>query len=82
MTGVLPIGLTPGHARPQTAFFWGLRADRLAAWREAGLAPWKAEVEAPWPVTRPLLDQITSPDQLTFARPRRRRSQRYRRRAG
>jgi salicylate hydroxylase len=68
MTGVLPIGVTPGQARPQTAFFWSLRADRLAAWRQAGLAPWKREVEALWPATASLLDQITSPDQLTFAR--------------
>lgn len=68
MAGVLPIGTPPGASRPQAAFFWSLRADRLPAWRAAGLAAWKAEVAALWPATQPLLDQITTADQLTFAR--------------
>ena len=68
MAGVLPIGNRPEKARPQTAFFWSLRADALAGWREAGLDAWKAEVRALWPATAPFLDQIGSPDQLTFAR--------------
>lgn len=68
MAGVMPIGLAPGSSTPQAAFFWSLRADRLDAWRNAGLTPWKSEVAALWPATRPLLDQITDPAQLTFAR--------------
>lgn len=68
MVGVLPIGRFPGSQRPQTAFFWSLRADRFDAWRAAGLDRWKQQVHALWPATRPLLDQIVSPDQLTFAR--------------
>jgi salicylate hydroxylase len=68
MTGVLPIGIAPGSARAQAAFFWLLRADRLASWRQRGLEAWKAEVRALWPATAPLLDQIASLDQLTFAR--------------
>jgi salicylate hydroxylase len=68
MTGVLPIGIAPGNERPQAAFFWLLRADRLAAWRERGLEPWKDEVRRLWPATAPLLDQIASLDRLTFAR--------------
>jgi salicylate hydroxylase len=59
---VLPLGA--GKA----ALFWSLRADRLAAWRDAGLGVWKNEVAALWPAAAPLLDQIVSPDQLTFAR--------------
>jgi salicylate hydroxylase len=68
MTGVLPIGRAPGRERPQAAFFWLLRSDRLAAWRESGLETWKAEVSALWPATAPLLDQIGDIAQLTFAR--------------
>jgi 2-polyprenyl-6-methoxyphenol hydroxylase-like FAD-dependent oxidoreductase len=68
MTGVLPVGRAPGRGAPQAAFFWLLRGDRLAEWRAAGLEPWKAEVRALWPATAPLLDRITDPDQLTFAR--------------
>lgn len=68
MVGVLPIGTTPGKTRPQAAFFWSLRADRLEAWRAAGLKSWKTEVRALWPATEPLLAQIEAPEQLTFAR--------------
>jgi 2-polyprenyl-6-methoxyphenol hydroxylase-like FAD-dependent oxidoreductase len=62
MAGVLPIG------RGQAAFFWSLRADRLSAWHKAGLDAWKSEVLALWPACAPLLEQITAPGQLTFAR--------------
>jgi len=68
MVGVLPVGRFPGGDRQQAAFFWSLRADRLVDWRAAGLDAWKAQVVDLWPATRPLLDRIVSPDQLTFAR--------------
>jgi salicylate hydroxylase len=68
MAGVLPIGRSPASPRPQAAFFWSLRRDRLDAWREAGLDAWKDEVRRLWPSTAPLLDQIDRPERLTFAR--------------
>lgn len=68
MAGVLPTGRPPGEDRAQAAFFWSLRADRLDDWQMRGLGAWKAEVEALWPDTRPLLDSIVDPEQLTFAR--------------
>lgn len=68
MIGVLPVGRFPGGKRQQAAFFWSLRANRLDAWRATGLDAWKAEVSELWPATQPILDQIASPDQLTFAR--------------
>ena len=68
MAGVLPIGRAPEAKGKCAAFFWSLRADRLDAWRDAGLDAWKAEVEELWPETRPLLDSIRTADQLTFAR--------------
>ncbi|WP_340689067.1 NAD(P)/FAD-dependent oxidoreductase [Sphingomonas liriopis] len=68
MAGVLPIGRSPGAEADQAAFFWSIRADRVAAWRDAGLDAWKDEVRALWPATTPLLDQIAERDQLTFAR--------------
>ena len=67
MVGVLPIGMAPGASRPQTAFFWSLRSDQLDRWRERGLATWKADVLKVWPATAPLLDQIDTPQRLTFA---------------
>lgn len=68
MAGVLPIGTSPDDPLRKTAFFWSLRADRLAAWQARGLATWKAEVADLWPATAVLLDQIDAPEQLTFAR--------------
>jgi salicylate hydroxylase len=67
MIGVLPIGRGGGE-QLKTAFFWSLRRDALHEWQTAGLERWKAEVRALWPACAPLLDQITSPEQLTFAR--------------
>lgn len=65
---MLPIGTVPGRDVKQAALFWSLRADRLDAWRKAGLDHWKADAGALWPLLWPLLDQIGSGDQLTFAR--------------
>ena len=58
MAGVLPLGRPHADRPAQAAFFWSLRADRLDAWRAAGLERWKQEVSALWPTTGPLLDQI------------------------
>jgi salicylate hydroxylase len=68
MAGVLPIGLGPGGGKKKAAFFWSLKAADYPAWRAAGLDRWKEEVLALWPATRPFLDQIATPDDLTFAR--------------
>lgn len=67
MAGVLPVGLPPGSDGPQVSVFWSLRADRLAAWRDAGLDRWRAQFEALWPQAAPLLAQIDDPARLTFA---------------
>lgn len=67
MVGVLPIGFAPGVSNPQTAFFWSLRGDQCEAWRQRGLAAWKDDVRQVWPATAPLLDQIDTPERLTFA---------------
>ena len=67
MIGVMPSGLVGADPRPKATFFWSLRADRLADWRTAGLEAWKADALALWPALASYLDQIVSPDQLTFA---------------
>lgn len=67
MAGVLPIGTPPGSDRRQVAFFWSLRADLLDAWRDRGLQAWKRSVTDLWPDCAALLDQIDTPDRLTFA---------------
>lgn len=67
MAGLLPVGTPPGHDRPQVALFWSLRADRLAAWRDAGMDAWRAAFRAIWPEAEPLFGQLTDPDQFLFA---------------
>ncbi len=68
MVGVLPIGLVPGHGDAQhVALFWSLPRDAYDGWRASGFAPWKSELHSLWPEAAPLLDQITDPNQLTFA---------------
>lgn len=68
MVGVLPIGLVPGLGDTQhVALFWSLPCDAYDNWRARGLDAWKQEVLRVWPETATLLEQITSPDQLTFA---------------
>jgi 2-polyprenyl-6-methoxyphenol hydroxylase-like FAD-dependent oxidoreductase len=62
MAGVLPIG------GEQAGFFWSLRAKDHATWLATGLESWKSDVRSLWPATSPLLDQIGSHDDLTFAR--------------
>ena len=68
MAGVLPIGRAPGSPQPKAAFFWSIRADKVEAWRSGGLRRWKDEVLGVWPATAPFLEQIVSPEQLTYAR--------------
>ena len=72
MTGVMASG-SAGEGQPETAtYFWSLRVDDEAAWRSRPLEEWKTEAQRLWPETKILLDQITSHDQLAFARYRHR----------
>lgn len=68
MVGVLPIGRRSTEGPEEAAFFWSLRGDQYAPWRDAGLDAWKQQVAALWPEAQSVLDRIDSPDQLTFAR--------------
>jgi 2-polyprenyl-6-methoxyphenol hydroxylase-like FAD-dependent oxidoreductase len=68
MLGIMPTGLAQGRDVPVVSLFWSLHAGRHAAWREAGLDSFKREVLALHPGCGELLDQVTSLDQLTWAR--------------
>lgn len=72
MTGVMASGRTARDAPLNLTYFWSIRGDREAAWRDAPLEQWREEASALWPETRSLVDQITSHDDLTFARYRHR----------
>jgi 2-polyprenyl-6-methoxyphenol hydroxylase-like FAD-dependent oxidoreductase len=66
--GVLPTGLGPRGANPVVSLFWSLPARELDGWRAGGLDAWKAEVHALDPRIDFVLDEIRSPEQVTFAR--------------
>jgi 2-polyprenyl-6-methoxyphenol hydroxylase-like FAD-dependent oxidoreductase len=68
MAGVLPVGRRHGEMGEVATFFWSLRPADYPAWRAGGLDAWKRDVLDLWPQTAPLLDAITSPDDLTLAR--------------
>jgi 2-polyprenyl-6-methoxyphenol hydroxylase-like FAD-dependent oxidoreductase len=68
LCGILPTGHPPEGTGRCASLFWSLRADRVEAWRAAGLAAWKAEVRALHPRTGPLLDQVHDLDQIVFTR--------------
>lgn len=72
MTGVMASGRTAPDAPLTLTYFWSIRGDKEAAWRAAPLDQWRDEATALWPATRQLVDQITSHDDLTFARYRHR----------
>ena len=68
MLGIMPTGFAPNSDTPVVSLFWSLRADRFDDWRNAGLKAWKDTVLALNPACAELLANITSIDQLTWAR--------------
>jgi 2-polyprenyl-6-methoxyphenol hydroxylase-like FAD-dependent oxidoreductase len=68
MLGIMPTGFAPSSDTPVVSLFWSLRADRFDDWRKAGLQAWKNSVLALNPACAELLANISSIDQLTWAR--------------
>jgi 2-polyprenyl-6-methoxyphenol hydroxylase-like FAD-dependent oxidoreductase len=68
MAGVLPIGRVTADGAQQAAFFWSLKGEAFDTWRAHGLEAWKDEALSLWPRLAPVLGQITSAEQLIFAR--------------
>ena len=68
MAGVMPSGRLTEYDPETLTYFWSIRADQHATWKQASLEAWKREAIELWPETAPLLDEIQSHDQLTFAR--------------
>ncbi len=66
--GLLPTGLDPERGVPIVSLFWSLRADRLDAWRAAGLPAWRDSVLRLEPRAAPILDSIGDLDRVLFAR--------------
>ena len=68
MLGLLPSGLGPAGETPRVSLFWSVRADRVDAWRQGGLAPWREEIERLEPRASAVLEQIDHVEQVLFAR--------------
>lgn len=69
MLGFLPTGRGPGEGEPEVvSLYWSVRGDRVARWRDEGLAPWREEILRYEPRAEALLGAITSSDQVLYAR--------------
>lgn len=68
MLGVMPTGISPHTGRPVVSVFWSVDERRHAAWQSDGLDGFRRQVLALHPHGAPLLDQIESPAQWTWAR--------------
>lgn len=66
--GLLPTGLDPGRGVPIVSLFWSMHAERVDAWRAAGLAAWRDAVLRIEPRAAPLLASIDGLDRVLFAR--------------
>lgn len=65
MMGLLPTDVD--GPRTRLSMFWSLRGDAVQAWRQSDIAQWKAHVLSLWPQAAPVVDQIRSHDDLSFA---------------
>ena len=71
MVGLMPVGRALDAAAdqpPGVNFFWSLPLTDLPAWQAEPLAAWKARVCALLPACAPLLESVTSREQLRVAR--------------
>jgi 2-polyprenyl-6-methoxyphenol hydroxylase-like FAD-dependent oxidoreductase len=68
MLGVLPTGLGPTGDAPKVSLFWSIRADRVEAWRRAGLAAWRDAILPFEPRVEPILDRITDVGAVLYSR--------------
>ena len=68
MLGILPTGLAPGTDERVVSLFWSMRADRVDAWRAAGVGPWRDQVLRLEPRAEPILDRVTDLGGVLFAR--------------
>jgi 2-polyprenyl-6-methoxyphenol hydroxylase-like FAD-dependent oxidoreductase len=67
MIGVLPIGRLPGGQEDLAAFFWSVRTDLYAGWREQGLPAWRQRIAELWPEAAELVAHLQQPEDLAFA---------------
>lgn len=67
MAGVLPIGRRSADAANEAAFFWSIKRQDVARWRERGIEAWKEDMDGLWPESLTLLDEVRTCSDMTFA---------------
>lgn len=65
MAGILPMGYQKEELL--VSFFWSMQRSQLAQWRNMPLGQWKQKVTNIWPKLAPLLAQLQTHDDLSFA---------------
>jgi len=68
MLGFLPTGMAPGRETSVVSMFWSIRADRVDAWRAAGLPAWRDRILRLEPRAEPILDTLHDLESVLFAR--------------
>jgi 2-polyprenyl-6-methoxyphenol hydroxylase-like FAD-dependent oxidoreductase len=68
LLGLLPTGLDPERGVPIVSLFWSMRADRLDAWRAAGLPAWRDAVLRLESRAEAILDTLDDLEGVLFAR--------------
>jgi 2-polyprenyl-6-methoxyphenol hydroxylase-like FAD-dependent oxidoreductase len=65
MFGLMPTARIGDKLR--LSLFWSMPCDAYPAWKASSLEEWKNELLGLWPESAPVVNQINSHDQLTFA---------------
>ncbi len=68
MLGLLPSGMPPGKDSYCLSMFWSMRADRVEAWRAAGLSAWRDQVLRIDARAEPILDTLRDLEPVLFTR--------------
>jgi 2-polyprenyl-6-methoxyphenol hydroxylase-like FAD-dependent oxidoreductase len=68
MIGVLPVGRQTPDGRDKIAFFWSQKISEAHSVMGLGIDSWKGRLAGYWPDVGPMLEEITSWEQLTLAR--------------
>ncbi|CAN5391997.1 NAD(P)/FAD-dependent oxidoreductase [soil metagenome] len=65
MFGLMPTQRSGDKLR--LSLFWSLRCDAYQDWKAGSLSAWKDQMLALWPESLPVVSQLVSHDQMTFA---------------
>jgi 2-polyprenyl-6-methoxyphenol hydroxylase-like FAD-dependent oxidoreductase len=66
MIGYLPIGRASENGPLLAALFWSLKPGDYQRWR-SNFADWRGHIVSLWPELAPVVENLKSPDDMTFA---------------